>query len=158
MAIIQLLLIRNPPEHAIGPDHNMRKPHPYYKFPSRSILMEAKDITSLKSHNIPQQTPGWVIFQKLKHYEVIYAPTNSKNIARIYGSLHKLSQLTGSSNHDWNEVPILTTLIKKPRNGILNWPTIESRLHDLIKWQENTEMTNSSLHGLGQPSDSKKSQ
>ena len=120
--------------------------------------MEAKDITSLKSHNIPQQTPGWVIFQKLKHYEVIYAPTNSKNIARIYGSLHKLSQLTGSSNHDWNEVPILTTLIKKPRNGILNWPTIESRLHDLIKCQENTEMTNSSLHGLGQPSDSKKSQ
>ena len=32
---------------------------------------DIKDITNLSSYNIPWNTPGWVIYQKLKNYNLI---------------------------------------------------------------------------------------
>ena len=52
---------------------------------------DIKDITNLSSYNIPQNTPGWVIYQKLKHYNLIQEPPNNKNITRLYEKLSMIA-------------------------------------------------------------------
>ena len=52
---------------------------------------DIKDITNLASYNIPWNTPGWVIYQKLKHYNLIQEPQNNKNITRLYDKLSMIA-------------------------------------------------------------------
>ena len=48
------------------------------------VNIEIEDITE---YNIPLNTPGWIICQKLIYYNMIYEPLSTKHTTRIHKKL-----------------------------------------------------------------------
>ena len=60
--------------------------------PKAEIKKGIDDLSDLGNFNIPWNTPGWIIHQKLKHYNLLQEPSTTKHITRFHNKLQILDQ------------------------------------------------------------------